>query len=406
MNAPDYSAQTILYVDDELQSLKYFPKLFPEFRIVTADGVKSAREYIKEHGDSIAVVISDQRMPDGSGTELLSELNRTRPAIVRMLTTAYSDLDSAIAAVNSGAVYRYVVKPWDQADLRQTLMRAYDLFMLQRERDRLVREKVSVLQRIVLMDRIRSFAVLAAGLANRIKHPIEALKAFLDAAPPPGDGQSRSGEVQWSQLWEMAQHESRRILETVDGVVRRTVEPDFQFAAVDLASLVHDTLATVTNEMRAHGITLTVEVDPSVTGTISGNEHMLRQMIRILPERLALVDPEAKRILVRCTKDEVWGQAGVRISVIAEGRDWTTAELHTCFSMLSNYAFMPNSSVGEGDLLAAYFIAYHHAGTMSVHRASPLGPGFAAVLPVDPEAASIPGVDPQWIERTLTWFDG
>jgi len=406
MNPPDYSAFTILYVDDETQSLKYFPKLFPEFAIMTADGVKSARKIIEEHGDAIAVVISDQRMPDGSGTDLLAELHRTRPGIVRMLTTAYSDLDSAIAAVNSGAVYRYVVKPWDQADLKQTLMRAYDLFMLQRERDRLVREKISVLQRIVLMDRVRSFAVLAAGLANRIKHPMEALKAFLDAAPTPGDGQSKTGDVQWAQLWEMAQHESRRILDTIQGVVQRTTEPSYRFAPVGVAELVAEALRPIAEELRAQGVSIKTDFSQLSASSITGDSKMLSQMLRILPERLVLVDPGVKRILVRCSDQEVWGQAGIRIAVTAEDRDWSTAQLHTCFAMLSNYNHSPSSPTGDGDLLAAYFISYHHAGTMAVHRSTPMGPGFIATLPVNPEAAVIPGVDPQWIERTLTWFDG
>jgi two-component system probable response regulator PhcQ len=406
MSAPDYSAFSILYVDDEAQSLKYFPKLFPEFSVLTADGVKSARKIIEAQGDTLAVVISDQRMPDGSGTDLLAGLHRTRPGIIRMLTTAYSDLDSAIAAVNSGAVYRYVVKPWDQADLKQTLMRAYDLFMLQRERDRLVREKISVIQRIVLMDRVRSFAVLAAGLANRIKHPMEALKAFLDAAPVAGDTQATAGDVQWGQLWEMAQQESRRILDTIEGVVRRTIEPSYRFAPVKLADLVNETLDPVARQLQAQGVTVEVDVSSLSAGTLSGDAGMLRQMLRILPERLSLVDPGAKRILVRCTNEEIWGQGGVRIAVTAADRDWTTAQLHACFAMLSTYGTTAGSPAGEGDLLAAYFIAYHHAGTMTVHRSTPLGPGFVANLPLDPEKAAIPGIDPQWIERTLTWFDG
>jgi two-component system, probable response regulator PhcQ len=406
MNPNSYDEFFILYVDDEAQSLKYFPKLFPAFRILTAEGVQAARKVIAEHGDYIAVVISDQRMPDGSGTELLSELRRMRPEIIRILTTAYSDLDSAIAAVNSGAVYRYVVKPWEQADLRQTLMRAYEFFGLQRDRNRLLREKISVLQRMILLDRVRSFAVLAAGLANRIKYPLEALRAFLDAAPPPPENTMRTNDVQWDRLWKMAQQESQGILETIHGVVQRTIEPAYHFQPIDFAKVLAESLEAVSERGRQRGVTVELEPIPSDLPTIKADVHMLQQMLSILPQRLSLVDPEAKVIRIGCHADEVWGQPGVRISVVAAERDWSTIELHNCFSMVSPQGNgLLQASSWDGDLLAAYFIAYHHGGTMSVRRTTPMGPGFVASFPADPEAVTIPGVDAQWLERTFTWLD-
>lgn len=400
--AASYSDFYILYVDDEQQSTKYFPKLFPSFKVLLANGVVDAQKVIDEQGDRIAVVLSDQRMPDGSGAELLGRLHRERPQIIRILTTAYSDLDSAIAAVNTGAVYRYVLKPWEQADLNQTLMRAYDLFNLQRERNQLLREKVSVLQRMVLMDRVRSFAVLATGLANRIKNPMEALKAFLDAAPPPAEA-GDAKDVDWGQLWDMAQAESQRILDLVQGVVQKTVEPDYRFAPLDLPSLIAN--ATTAAGPRSQGIVVEADPLPGDLPPINGDVHMLGRMLTILPERLLLVDPEAKEIRLRVSKDEVWGKPGIRIAVTAPNRDWTTTQLQACFTMLSEQPQTPSTAKGEGDLLAAYFIAYHHAGTMSVHRSSPNGPGFVTCIPDDPGNIVIPGVDPRWVERTLTWFE-
>ena len=406
MNPKSYDEFFILYVDDEAQALKYFPKLFPAFRILTAEGVQAARKVIAEHGDYIAVVISDQRMPDGSGTELLSELRRMRPEIIRILTTAYSDLDSAIAAVNSGAVYRYVVKPWEQADLKQTLMRAYEFFGLQRDRNRLLREKSSVLQRMILLDRVRSFAVLAAGLANRIKYPMEALRAFLDAVPPPPENTMRTNDVQWDRLWKMAQQESQGILETIHGVVQRTIEPAYHFQPIDIEKVLAESLEAVRECCRQRGVTVEIEPLPSDLPTIKADVHMLQQMLSILPQRLSLVDPLAKVIRIGCHADEVWGQTGVRISVVAVDRDWSTIELHNCFAMLSPQENgLLQASSWDGDLLAAYFIAYHHGGTMSVRRTTPQGPGFVACFPADPETVTIPGVDAQWLERTFTWLD-
>src|ERR1700722_2201945 len=124
-NGYDYKKFALLYVDDEEQSLKYFHKSYDkDFRVLTAPGVAEARAILDREGDSVGVVMTDQRMPGKTGVDLLGHLREVRPGIVRILTTAYSDIESAIDAVNSGAIYKYVVKPWNLRDLRGTLLRA------------------------------------------------------------------------------------------------------------------------------------------------------------------------------------------------------------------------------------------------------------------------------------------
>jgi two-component system probable response regulator PhcQ len=405
--ASPYQQFAIIYVDDEVQSLKYFPKLFPDFRILTAESVDAAKRLIEAEGDGLAIVLTDQRMPGASGTDLLAHLHLRRPEVVRILTTAYSDLDSAIAAVNSGAVYRYVVKPWDQADLRQTLMRAYEFFILQRERNKLLREKISVLQRMFIMDRVRSYAVLAAGLAGRVQYSLQALKAFLDAAPVPAQtGKAEAaGGVDWNELWAIARVESSRMIETIQGVAQRTIEPRYTFTALDAPAVIRSGLAPVIAQAAHRSVTVTWDGIPMDLPGIRADATMLARMAGIMLDRLLLVDRDARAVRVRLQATEVWGQQGLRLSVTADDRVWEEAQLHACFTVLSG-ARMGSPGDQDGDLLAAYFIAYHHGGTMAIHRTTPQGPGFVACLPVDPEVCAMPGVDPQWLERTFTWFEG
>jgi two-component system probable response regulator PhcQ len=180
----DYTRFPILYVDDESQALKYFRKAMEkDFEILTAENTTDAGKILEEHGDRIGIIVCDQRMPGERGTDLLARVRQQRSGIVRILTTAYSDLESAIEAVNSGAIYKYIVKPWDLRDLRGVLLRAMDFHVIQRQRDKLLREKLTVLQRMMVVDRVRSLAVLAAGLSHHIRNSMAALKAFLDLAP-------------------------------------------------------------------------------------------------------------------------------------------------------------------------------------------------------------------------------
>src|ERR1700730_17102211 len=104
----------VLYVDDEEQALKYFRKgLEKDFRTLIAPSAAQAIAILEQEAASIGVVITDQRMPGQSGVAFLSEVRQKWPSIVRILITAYTDIDSAVAAVNAGAVFKYITKPAD-----------------------------------------------------------------------------------------------------------------------------------------------------------------------------------------------------------------------------------------------------------------------------------------------------
>src|SRR6185295_1109093 len=179
----DYKKFAILYVDDEEKSLKYFARAFEEqFRIYTAPSAQEGLKILQEHED-IGVLMTDQRMPGEKGTWLLEKARQLRPRMIRILATAYSDMEAAIAAVNTGAIYKYITKPWDPPQLEQTLKRGLEFFLVQRERDELLREKMSVLHNMMIADRIVSLGLLAAGLSHHIRNALVAVKTFLDLAP-------------------------------------------------------------------------------------------------------------------------------------------------------------------------------------------------------------------------------
>src|SRR5438128_1478281 len=180
----DYKKFAILYVDDEEKSLKYFARAFEDqFRIFTAVNAQDGLKILQEHADEIGLLMTDQRMPGQKGVWLLEKARQLRPRIIRMLATAFSDMEAAVAAVNSGAIYKYISKPWDPPQLESTLKRGLEFFIVQRERDQLLKEKMSVLHNMMIADRIVSLGLLAAGLSHHIRNSLVAVKTFLDLAP-------------------------------------------------------------------------------------------------------------------------------------------------------------------------------------------------------------------------------
>ncbi len=183
-NLYDYKKFAVLYVDDEERSLTNFTRAFgEEFRIFTATTAQEGLRLLEEHADEIGLLMTDQRMPGEKGVWLLERARQFRPRVIRILVTAYADMDAAIAAVNSGAIYKYVSKPWDPPQLEQTLKRGLEFFIVQSERDQLLHEKMSVLHNMLIADRIVSLGLLAAGLSHHIRNSLVAVKTFLDLAP-------------------------------------------------------------------------------------------------------------------------------------------------------------------------------------------------------------------------------
>src|SRR5439155_3757031 len=102
---------------------------------------------------------------------------------VLMVSTGYAEMQATIAAVNSGSIFEYITNPWHPAQLEATLKRALEFFIVQRERDQLLKEKMSVLYNMMIADRIISLGLLAAGLSHHIRNSLVAVKTFLDLAP-------------------------------------------------------------------------------------------------------------------------------------------------------------------------------------------------------------------------------
>src|SRR5438128_7324940 len=180
----NYRKCTILYIDDEKKSLNAFTRAFRDrFRILTAVNAADGYQLLGQHRDEIALLMTDQRMPGEKGVEFLQRARRLHPKAIRILTTAYSDLDVAIEAVNSGAIYKYITKPWDIPQLEVTLQRALEFFIVQRERDLFLKEKLSALQKMTVADRVLHLGGLAARMGHYVRNPLVAVRTFLDLAP-------------------------------------------------------------------------------------------------------------------------------------------------------------------------------------------------------------------------------
>ncbi|MBA2127670.1 response regulator [Hyphomicrobium methylovorum] len=114
----------ILFVDDEALSLKYFKAAVGKYAdVVTAENPEAAMKILAAEGDAISVVVSDERMPRESGVAFLASVRKSWPSTVRILTSAYTNVDLQ-EAINSAAISRFVPKPWNFDELCNVLKEA------------------------------------------------------------------------------------------------------------------------------------------------------------------------------------------------------------------------------------------------------------------------------------------
>lgn len=130
---------TLLCVDDEANILAALRRLFRPagYRILTAPGGAAGLQALEAEAGAVDLVISDMRMPEMDGAEFLARVRERWPATTRLLLTGYADIESTVAAINEGGIYRYIAKPWNDAEVLLTVRDALERRALQREKERL-----------------------------------------------------------------------------------------------------------------------------------------------------------------------------------------------------------------------------------------------------------------------------
>ena len=193
---------TLMFIDDETDNLDALERVFrKKYNVIKCSSGPEALKILKEQ-DDISVIISDQRMPEMTGVEFLEKSMKTHPNCIRILLTGYTDLDSVIAAINSGQVYRYITKPWDTRDLQITVDQAVEKFELESELAVKNQKLEKALNELKTLDQAKSqFMIL---INHELKTPLTTLLSFMELL-----GQTTLDEDQEKYISRMKKSSSR-----------------------------------------------------------------------------------------------------------------------------------------------------------------------------------------------------
>ncbi len=340
----------ILFVDDEEKTCKHFKRLFSDrFRVFVAyDGLEAMATFREKHED-IGVIVTDQRMPNETGTEFLQKATLLKPSVIRILSTAYADVDAAVDSVNKGGVYRYITKPWEVPELEVTLIRAMELYLLREERDDLIRQKMTSVEALAASERVHSLAALAVFKDSGIRYISRAISALVQLTELSGNSDSIAPSAGGAQQWEELYGAHRQFL----GLARATL-PDELTSGPDLNPAQSTPVSTLFTEICDANNRLSLQpTDGSKIawpGPNSAVKSLFERLLQSLQGTLAQTDQISLH-------DDSAGPE-IRLSSLSLQ--------HALRPLASNTTMSGAEATRCLDVTAAFICWFHHGGTMQI----------------------------------------
>jgi len=381
----DVVDDTVLYVDDDTSNLVVLQAACgKDFKVETVTSGAEALDFLARR--EVAVLLADQRMPGMTGVELFEVTADRYPDTVRVLITAFSDLSSAIDAINRGKIRRYLRKPWEPAELKAALREALDLYQTRRKLQQLER-------RMLETERTYALGVVAAGFAHEVRNPLASLTMNLDVAMLRldrldqalragglGDPMDAEGVSVIRQQLESAVQAVEQVRSITDGIDLSHRRSDSE-AVADLRQVLDLTMTFVRSTLHRSA---RVETDLAEVPRVQGSPSKLGQVVTNLLVNAVQAMPDRPRgeNVIRIELGSDGGSARLVVSDNGSGiPDDMVARVFDPF-------FTTKSQGGTGIGLAiSKTIVEEAGGTIDVNSRVGEGTRFTVRLPVAPTDA-------------------
>jgi len=312
-------------------------------------------------------------------------------------------MDAAIAAVNTGAIYKYVTKPWDPPQLENTIKRGLEFFMVQRERDQLLREKMSVLHNMMIADRVVSLGLLAAGLSHHIRNALVAVKTFLDLAPAKMEEEkvdldSLRNPDFWKGYYKNVQGQIDRINNMLKDLWTASEKPAFEFTdRVQLRKVVAETIDALKDGFAAKSIQVENNIPESLPAMNVDKPKFYRLFELLLKDEIASL-PVGSHIVLAASQ-VVADNREIQVQVSDNGPGLPKEALRLVFDP---FVVRSDSPMEYGiHLMACFFIVHHHGGHIDARSEAGQGTTFTLHLPTNPNLAPPVQAEPELLRKVL-----
>lgn len=358
-----FADYAILYIDDEEKSLKYFEAIFEDLApIYTASSPEEGYAIFVENHERIGLVLSDQKMPNESGIDLLRRIEAVDATPFRFLVTAFADLNLAVDCLNDGLLYSYLSKPWDPLDLEHRLSEALKHFSAIQDRERLLKEKSAMVRQLVMADRASSMGILSRGLNHHLRNSLTVMRSFYDMLPY--QLQEELGrKPEDTEFWNDYYGEVGAQMERMTEMLASLAEGSESRSNCDVQKIPFGELVQMAIDMTDMDHTeVAIEMpDEAEQTSLEGESAALTQMVRMLVQEARQNAGEEGKIRVRLSSSQD-GECVV-LEVVDNGPLIPEAERQHLFDPFFIRSDKPEELGLE--LLACYMTVYRHGGQIT-----------------------------------------
>lgn len=182
----------VLYVDDLQTNLILFQATFEhDYHVILAESAAKAMEIMKEQ--EIQVLVTDQRMPDMTGTELLEIVSREYPDVRRFLLTAFTDFETVVEAVNKGHIHGYINKPLQAEEVRLSINNSLEMYYLRKRNNEMMIELENANLELMGLDGMKSEIIKV--ISQEIRNPLNRIMGTLHLLKDKMEGQELAGVI-------------------------------------------------------------------------------------------------------------------------------------------------------------------------------------------------------------------
>ena len=371
----------ILYVDDDLENLRTFRRLFrQDYQVLLAESGAAGLALLRTHAP-VPIIITDQRMPEMTGIEFLEETIALAPDAIRMIMTGFTDVQALIDAINTGRVYRYITKPWDDRELAVTLKRALESYELKAKNAQLLRDlqqKNEALEhsqeQLIQAEKMASIGRLASRIAHELRNPIQGIRLGLEllrqdlTSLPEAPGCQEAFGATFQHL----EQEITAANTIVHDLLEYAREMKFEYTETDVNNLIEGVLFNLAEKIAA--AQLTVQPHYGEIGVITADGIRIRQaMFNLIQNAIEAMSPGGALTLTTAAP----GANAVRITIQDTGGGIAPEHRPRIFE-----PFFTTKEKGIGlGMSIVHKIITAHGGTLDIASQEGVGTTVRVTLP-------------------------
>jgi signal transduction histidine kinase len=288
--------------------------------------------------------------------------------------------------------------------LEATLKRALEFFMVQQDRDLLLKEKLSALHRMMIADRVLTLGIVAARLGDHVRNSLVAVRTFLELAPDKLLDEKKEGEELrnpnfWKEFYGHAQNQIRRITELLTDLVDATGQrssPTVQ--ALNLNESVTAVAEKLEGRLAEKGISVVNQVPSDLPPLIIELESFQRLLDLLLKDEIISL-PNASRVLITARACQDNADEELELEISDNGPGLPRDALRSIFDPF--FLFTDDRQEIGINLMACYFLVYHLGGRVEVQSEEGQGAMFKLVFPKRPKATASTQEDEVFISKVL-----